>query len=132
MNNILEIKNLTKKYDDLTILDNINLTVKKGEVLVIVGPSGCGKSTLLRCINGLEEIQDGKVSIDGKTGMVFQSYDLFPHMTVIQNLMLAPLKVQKRNRKQHQQREKMQSVKLPFRRWSWKKGRSRVLLHSKK
>ena len=98
MNNILEIKNLTKKYDDLTILDNINLTVKKGEVLVIVGPSGCGKSTLLRCINGLEEIQDGKVSIDGKTGMVFQSYDLFPHMTVIQNLMLAPLKVQKRKK----------------------------------
>ena len=98
MNNILEIKNLTKKYDDLTILDNINLTVKKGEVLVIVGPSGCGKSTLLRCINGLEEIQDGKVSIDGKTGMAFQSYDLFPHMTVIQNLMLAPLKVQKRKK----------------------------------
>ena len=98
MNNILEIKNLTKKYDDLTILDNINLTVKKGEVLVIVGPSGCGKSTLLRCINGLEEIQDGKVSIDGKTGMVFQSYDLFPHMTVLQNLMLAPLKVQKRKK----------------------------------
>ena len=98
MNNILEIKNLTKKYDDLTILDNINLTVKKGEVLVIVGPSGCGKSTLLRCINGLEEIQDGKVNIEGKTGMVFQSYDLFPHMTVIQNLMLAPLKVQKRKK----------------------------------
>ena len=98
MNNILEIKNLTKKYDDLTILDNINLTVKKGEVLVIVGPSGCGKSTLLRCINGLEEIQDGKVNIEGKTGMVFQSYDLFPHMTVLQNLMLAPLKVQKRKK----------------------------------
>ena len=98
MNNILEIKNLTKKYDDLTILDNINLTVKKGEVLVIVGPSGCGKSTLLRCINGLEEIQDGKENIEGKTGMVFQSYDLFPHMTVIQNLMLAPLKVQKRKK----------------------------------
>ena len=98
MNNILEIDHLTKKYDDLTVLNDISLSVKKGEVLVIVGPSGCGKSTLLRCINGLEDIQDGKVSIDGKTGMVFQSYELFPHMTVLQNLMLAPVKVQKRKK----------------------------------
>ena len=98
MNEILKIEHLTKKYDDLTVLDDISLTVNKGEVLVIVGPSGCGKSTLLRCINGLEDIQDGKVSIDGKTGMVFQSYELFPHMTVLQNLMLAPVKVQKRKK----------------------------------
>ena len=98
MNNILEIEHLTKKYDDLTVLNDISFNVNKGEVLVIVGPSGCGKSTLLRCINGLEDIQDGKVNIEGKTGMVFQSYDLFPHMTVLQNLMLAPVKVQKRNK----------------------------------
>lgn len=98
MNNILEIDHLTKKYEDLTVLNDISLSVKKGEVLVIVGPSGCGKSTLLRCINGLEDIQDGKVNIEGKTGMVFQSYELFPHMTVLQNLMLAPLKVQKRKK----------------------------------
>ncbi len=100
MNEILRIENLTKKYDDLTVLDHLSLTVSKGEVIVIVGPSGCGKSTLLRCINGLEDIQDGKVSIEGKTGMVFQSYELFPHMTVLQNLMLAPLKVQKRKKEE--------------------------------
>ena len=98
MNNILKIEHLTKKYDDLTVLNDISFNVNKGEVLVIVGPSGCGKSTLLRCINGLEDIQDGKVNSEGKTGMVFQSYDLFPHMTVLQNLMLAPVKVQKRNK----------------------------------
>ena len=74
MNNILKIEHLTKKYDDLTVLNDISFNVNKGEVLVIVGPSGCGKSTLLRCINGLEDIQDGKVNIEGKTGMVFQSY----------------------------------------------------------
>ncbi|MCR5118378.1 MAG: amino acid ABC transporter ATP-binding protein [Lachnospiraceae bacterium] len=95
---MLKVEKLTKRYEDITVLENVSFSVKKGEVLVIVGPSGCGKSTLLRCINGLEDIQDGKVSIEGKTGMVFQSYELFPHMTVLQNLMLAPLKVQKRDK----------------------------------
>ena len=98
MNEILKIEHLTKKYDDLTILNDISFSVKKGEVIVIVGPSGCGKSTLLRCINGLEDINDGKVEMQGKTGMVFQSYELFPHMSVLQNLMLAPIKVQKRKK----------------------------------
>ena len=98
MEEILKVEKLTKRYEDITVLENVSFSVKKGEVLVIVGPSGCGKSTLLRCINGLEDIQDGKVSIEGKTGMVFQSYELFPHMTVLQNLMLAPLKVQKRDK----------------------------------
>ena len=110
---ILKIDHLHKNYDELTVLKDINLTVNKGEVVVIVGPSGCGKSTLLRCINGLEDIQDGKVILEGETinplpgkntsyrqkiGMVFQSYDLFPHKTILGNVMLAPLKVQKRNK----------------------------------
>lgn len=113
MEEILKIEGLSKSFDDLTVLEDINLTVARGEVVVIVGPSGCGKSTLLRCINGLESIEEGKVLLDGETvnpttgnirklreriGMVFQSYDLFPHMTILDNIMLAPLKVQKRDK----------------------------------
>lgn len=113
MNEILNINNLSKKYDDFMVLENINLTVKKGEVVVIVGPSGCGKSTFLRCLNGLEDIQEGEVILNGeiinpnkkklnksrqKIGMVFQSYDLFPHKTILQNITLAPIKVKKRNK----------------------------------
>lgn len=113
MEEILRIENLHKEYDGFTVLNDINLTVNKGEVVVVIGPSGCGKSTLLRCLNGLEEIQDGKVLLDNgvinpnkkdhrktheKIGMVFQSYDLFPHKTIIQNVILAPIKVQKRNK----------------------------------
>lgn len=108
---VIEIKDLTKRFGDNTIIDGLSLTVNKGEVVVLVGPSGCGKSTLLRCINGLEPIQGGSIELHGqpvehgkpslysvrqKIGMVFQSYDLFPHMTVMQNIQLAPLKVQKR------------------------------------
>ena len=89
------------------------LEVKKGDVLVVVGPSGCGKSTLLRCINALEPIQGGTIKLQGmdirkgsknittlrqKIGMVFQSYELFPHLTVIDNITLAPVKVQKRDK----------------------------------
>ena len=96
MDEILHIKNLSKCYGDTKVLKNINISVKKGEVVVIIGPSGCGKSTLLRCLNGLEEIQEGEVLLDDqvvnpnkknlsknreKIGMVFQSYDLFPHLT---------------------------------------------------
>lgn len=115
MEEILKVEHLHKSFDDLIVLEDINLTVKKGEVVVIVGPSGCGKSTFLRCINGLEDIQDGKVVLDGQTinpppqkdntyrqriGMVFQSYELFPHKTILGNIMLAPLKVQKRDKKE--------------------------------
>ena len=108
MDEVLRVEGLLKKYDDITVLDDISLNVKKGEVVVVVGPSGCGKSTFLRCLNGLEEIQDGKVILgtDGaksdrtKIGMVFQSYDLFPHKTILQNIILAPVKVQKRNKKE--------------------------------
>ena len=106
MSELLEIKHLTKRFGDSSVLEDINITVKKGEVVVILGPSGCGKSTLLRCINALEDIQGGEILIDGedigksadmsKVGMVFQSYDLFPHLSVIDNITLAPRKVQKR------------------------------------
>lgn len=112
---LLEIKNLHKEYDGKTVLDNINLSIRKGEVVVVLGPSGCGKSTLLRCLNGLETIQGGTIEFSGnsltdknvkwqeirqKIGMVFQNYDLFPHMTVIENILLGPAKVQKRERKE--------------------------------
>ncbi|MBR6316500.1 MAG: amino acid ABC transporter ATP-binding protein [Lachnospiraceae bacterium] len=112
MSELLEIEHLHKQYEDFEVLKDISLSVRKGETVVIVGPSGCGKSTLLRCINGLEDIQEGTVRLGGqivnplqkntdarkKIGMVFQSYELFPHKTVLENLLLAPLKVQKRNR----------------------------------
>ena len=115
MDEILHIKNLSKRYGDTNVLKNINISVKKGEVVVIIGPSGCGKSTLLCCLNGLEEIQEGEVLLDDqvvnpnkknlsknreKIGMVFQSYDLFPHLTILQNVTLAPIKVKKRNRRE--------------------------------
>ena len=115
METILEIKNISKRYDDITVFEKISLTVKRGEVVVIVGPSGCGKSTLLRCINSLEDIQEGEILLDGvvinptskdlsqireKIGMVFQSYDLFPHLTILQNLMLAPVKVKHVDKKE--------------------------------
>ena len=111
MPELLEVKDLIKRFSDNTVLDDISLTVQKGEVVVILGPSGCGKSTLLRCINALEDIQGGEILIDGeniltggkhdpKVGMVFQSYDLFPHLTVLDNIMLAPCKVQKRDKAQ--------------------------------
>lgn len=112
---LLKIEHLNKKFDDVDILKDINLEVKQGEVIVVIGPSGCGKSTLLRCINGLEPIQAGKVFLDNeeiaygdksitairqKIGMVFQNYELFPHMNVLDNVILAPLKVQKRDKKE--------------------------------
>lgn len=110
---VLEIRNLVKKFDGHIILNDLDMNVQEGEVVVILGPSGCGKSTLLRCINGLEEIQSGSVRVQGKeisgtkenagllrqkVGMVFQSYDLFPHLSVLGNIMLSPVKVQKRKK----------------------------------
>lgn len=115
MSELLKVKHLHKEYGNLTVLKDISLTVKKGEVVVIIGPSGCGKSTFLRCLNGLEEIQDGTILMDGlpveskskdivqmrqKIGMVFQSYELFPHKTVLDNVILAPMKVQKRSKEE--------------------------------
>lgn len=112
---LLTIKNLKKNYGENTVLKDISLSVKKGEVISIIGPSGCGKSTFLRCINGLEPIHGGEIFLDGQNisdgsvsgksirqriGMVFQSYDLFKHMKVLQNIMLAPIEVQKRDVKE--------------------------------
>jgi len=110
---LLEIKNLHKEFDGTTVLGDISLNIHKGEVIVVLGPSGCGKSTLLRCLNGLESIQGGDILFGGKSltsknvqwqdirqhiGMVFQNYDLFPHMTVMENVLLGPVKVQKREK----------------------------------
>jgi len=110
---LLEIQEIHKTFDDKEILKGISLNLHKGEVLVVLGPSGCGKSTLLRCLNGLEQIQSGDIKfkdksltdkntdwqeVRAKIGMVFQNYELFPHMTVIENILLGPLKVQKRDK----------------------------------
>lgn len=104
---LLEIRNLTKRYSENTVLRDLSFTVRRGEVIVVLGPSGCGKSTLLRCINALEPIQGGEILLGGEVidrspaglpalrrriGMVFQSYELFPHMTVMENILLAPCK----------------------------------------
>lgn len=126
---LLEIKGLYKKYDEVTVLEDIDLDIHKGEVVVILGPSGCGKSTLLRCLNGLEKIQGGDIRFHNKSlvnddvnwqeirqhiGMVFQNYELFPHMTVIENIILGPLKVQKRNKSEvlEQARQLLERVGL--------------------
>ncbi|MBD7912290.1 MULTISPECIES: amino acid ABC transporter ATP-binding protein [Clostridium] len=110
---LIEVQELHKEYDNKEILKGVSLELHKGEVLVVLGPSGCGKSTLLRCLNGLEKIQGGDIifknnsltekntnwqDVREKIGMVFQNYELFPHMTVIENILLGPLKVQKRDK----------------------------------
>ena len=110
-NYVLEIKNLKKSFDGNGVLDGVSLAMGDGEVVVVIGPSGCGKSTLLRCVNGLETPDSGEILLDGKPisgmdmvqvrrqiGMVFQSYDLFPHMDVLSNLSLGPVKALKRNK----------------------------------
>ena len=115
---LVRIESITKKYDGAPVLEGLSLSVYEGEVLVIIGPSGCGKSTLLRCINGLEPIQAGSITFRGrkvdplgrdvsavrqKIGMVFQSYELFPHRTILQNVTMAPVLVQKRDRREAQE-----------------------------
>lgn len=116
MKPLLDILHLKKTYDGTHfVLNDISMQVQKGEVVVILGVSGCGKSTFLRCINGLESTQGGEIYLNGelinhpkakwnrirqRIGMVFQSYDLFPHMSVLDNILLGPTKVQKRNKQE--------------------------------
>lgn len=108
---MLELKNISKSFGDKVILNNLNLEVKDGEILCIVGQSGSGKTTLLRCISGLEKIDGGQILIDGQVfdpytnenndsviGVVFQEYNLFPHLTVLQNVTLAPTMVLKKKK----------------------------------
>jgi len=118
MNALIEFQGFNKFFGEQQVLKGIDLQVKSGEVIVILGPSGCGKSTLLRCLNGLEVAHGGSLNFAGRElldkstdwrevrqqiGMVFQSYHLFPHMSVLDNLLLGPLKVQKRERREAQQ-----------------------------
>lgn len=115
---LLKIEQLKKSFGDKPILNGIDLELSQGEVVVILGPSGCGKSTLLRCINGLEQIQGGSISLAGvgelgrdlawthvrqEVGMVFQNYELFGHMNVIDNILLGPIKAQRRTRTEAEQ-----------------------------
>ena len=107
---MISFKNVNKWYGELHVLNNIDLEVEKGEVIVVCGPSGSGKSTLIRCINRLEPIQEGELVVDGmavhdkktnmtkiraEIGFVFQSFNLYPHMTALENTTIAPIKVRK-------------------------------------
>ncbi|MFY1663379.1 amino acid ABC transporter ATP-binding protein [Pseudomonas sp. Pseu.R1] len=112
MSALIELSGFSKRFGDALVLQDVDLRVKEGEVLVILGPSGCGKSTLLRCLNGLESGHAGQYRFMGRElganadwrrvrqqiGMVFQSYHLFPHMSVLDNILLGPVNVQKRPR----------------------------------
>ncbi len=97
MEKILEMKNIIKKYGDFTAVDGVDFEMNRGEIVAIIGPSGSGKSTLLRCINGLNNITSGEIKLNGTTGMVFQHFNLFPHMTCRENITYAPIKVKKQN-----------------------------------
>src|SRR5260221_9538802 len=107
---MIELHHVSKWYDSFQVLKDVSLQVNKGERVVVCGPSGSGKSTMIRCINRLEEHQQGQILVDGteltsemkhidkirrEVGMVFQQFNLFPHLTVLQNLTLAPLRIRK-------------------------------------
>lgn len=108
---VLKIEKLNKSYGDLHVLKDVNLTVKKGETVAIIGPSGSGKSTFIRCINKMEEYQSGKIKVNNeenlseeklrqKIGMVFQSFNLFPNMNVLENITVAPIKVKQKTKEE--------------------------------
>lgn len=126
---MIEVKNLTKRYGNNTILNNISETIQNGEKIVIIGPSGAGKSTFLRCLNLLEEPDSGSIIFDGtditakdtdinivrrKMGMVFQHFNLFPHLTVLQNITLAPvmLKIQTKEQAEQQAMQLLERIGL--------------------
>ncbi|OOZ42460.1 ABC transporter ATP-binding protein [Solemya elarraichensis gill symbiont] len=127
---MIELKDVHKWYGEFHVLKNIDLTVRKGERIVICGPSGSGKSTLIRCLNRLEEHQRGQITIDGteltddvkhidairsEVGMVFQHFNLFPHLTVLENCCLAPIWVRKMPRREAEDAamEYLEKVKIP-------------------
>ena len=95
---LFEMKNITKNFDGQEVLKGISLTVDQGEVLGIIGPSGSGKSTLLRIATGLEKADGGTIEKNGSVGLVFQNFNLFPHYSVMKNIVDAPIKVQKRKK----------------------------------
>lgn len=127
---IIDIEDLNKWFGEFHVLRNINLSVNKGEVVVVIGPSGSGKSTLIRCVNRLEEHQKGRITVDSieltddvrnidkirrETGMVFQSFNLFPHLTVLENVTLAPIRVRKMKKSEAEQKAMyyLEKVKIP-------------------
>ncbi|WP_024790592.1 MULTISPECIES: amino acid ABC transporter ATP-binding protein [unclassified Lebetimonas] len=127
---IIQMKDIEKYYGNFHALKGVNFDVKKGEVVVVCGPSGSGKSTLIRCINRLEDIDSGKIIIDGKdlyhkktninklrqeVGMVFQHFNLFPHLTILENITLAPVKVKKMQKKEAEElaMSLLERVKIP-------------------
>ena len=118
---IISIKEVHKSFGDLEVLKGVSLDVMKGEVICIIGPSGSGKSTLIRCINALNDIQAGSITVEGqevhdpnldklelrkKVGMVFQQYNLFPHKTALENVMMAPVLVLKESKADVEQRSR--------------------------
>ncbi|MEM9605674.1 MAG: amino acid ABC transporter ATP-binding protein [Pseudomonadota bacterium] len=119
---IVSIKDVHKSFGDLEVLKGISMDVMKGEVICIIGPSGSGKSTLIRCVNALNDIQQGSITVEGQevndakldklelrktVGMVFQQYNLFPHKTALQNIMMAPIKVLKQDPAEVEKRARM-------------------------
>jgi len=127
---MIEINNISKWYGDFKVLTDINEVIHSGQTVVICGPSGSGKSTLLRCVNGLEPYQQGEIIIDGislsdpktdlyklrqKIGMVFQRFELYPHMPVLRNITLAPMKALEKSRKEAEKKamELLERVGIP-------------------
>nr|WP_146203557.1 amino acid ABC transporter ATP-binding protein [Leucothrix pacifica] len=112
---MVSIKDVHKSFGDLEVLKGVSMDINRGEVICIIGPSGSGKSTLIRCINALNDIQQGSILVEGqevndpnldklelrkKVGMVFQQYNLFPHKTALENIMMAPIRVLKQDKKE--------------------------------
>jgi len=133
---VIKVENLTKKFDGVTVLDSVSCEIKKGEVICLIGPSGAGKSTFLRCLNMLEKPSSGRILFEGadltdkktdlnlhrqKMGMVFQQFNLFPHMTVLDNLTCAPIMLKKEPREKAEARamDLLSRVGLADRASSW-------------